>query len=91
MKFTIFCSSEHRDIGILDIPSNTDLSADVILAKFKPEMNKYYFVDHNGKPTLRDGQQALCPVCGTPLLLRDPDSNEMKGVYLVPGLLKVGQ
>ena len=85
MRFAVYCNSEKRDIGEFEVEPGEEIDQALLNREFKPAADKY------GKVVWKDGAQAICPACSSPLLVRDPDSTEMKGVYILPGGLTAGE
>ena len=94
--FEVFCQNEVKAIGELVLPAGKRVNVADVQQGFVPAERKYTLVEANGrlrsdpggKPILRDGVQALCPLCAAPLLIREPGGD--KGVFLVPGAFNTG-
>ncbi len=98
--FSVWCSNESKAIGELIVAKGKRVNVADIKAGFVPAERIYSFIGIDGhmiqgpgpdkKSILRDGTQALCPRCASPLTLREPGktSRELDDddeLYLVPG------
>lgn len=88
VTFDVRCQQERRRIGEVSLRDGMEPDAIEIVRQYRPDTPAFSLVDARGNPTLKDGQQALCPRCKGPLLIAEPGKPE-KGVYIVPTRMRI--
>lgn len=100
-KLGLYCRGERIVIGSIEPARGERLTKEQVLTTFVPVDTIYGLLDPTGRPVkakdkktnlVKDGMQLVCPMCSSPILMVDSTDDGYdvtKGVYLVPGAVRI--